>query len=220
MKSVMIGMSCLFLTACVTSGSPFAPPMRTVNENVFYSDKNPKIVVEVDPVLTYGGNSTKSYSQSWGDHAAAVTQTIYVFTAADSEKKIERGFAVAFSKIGVGHWVSRCLGKDMRHVKLGGKKYCVSDRPLTGIATFGSFMDYVYANNYEIHPHYFVRRLRLQQNQNTVDFHLIYFEKISEDLYYKLKTYYEGDDHISKNLRATLEKFDDQFTGCFEIAQF
>ena len=143
MKNLFIGIGFLLLTACVTSGSPFAPPVRTVNDNVFYSDKNPKISVEVDTALQYGGKFTKSYSQSWGDHASNVTETVYVFTSADSSHKIDKGFAVTFRKIAEGYWKPTCYGKNMRIVKLADHKYCESEGVSTGQRTFGRFLDFV-----------------------------------------------------------------------------
>lgn len=220
MKNIFIGITFLLLTACVTAGSPFAPPVRTVNDNVFYSDKNPKILVEVDPALQYGGKFTKSYSQSWGDHASNVTETVYVFTSADSRHKIDKGFAVNFRKIAEGYWKSTCYGKNMRVVNLEGDKYCKGEMVLTGQQTFGGFIDFVYANNYEIHPYYFVRNLTLRKHQDQISFHLIYFQKISKDLYYKFKTYFEGHNPISKDLMAYLKKFDDRCEGCFDIAKY
>ena len=117
--------------------------MRTVNDNVFYSDKDPKILVEVDPVLQYGGKFTKSCNQSWGDHSSNVTDTVYVFTSVDLSHKIDKGFAVSFRKIAEDYWKSTCYGKNMRIVNFESEKYCNGEIILTGQQTFGGFLDFV-----------------------------------------------------------------------------
>jgi len=195
MKKLLVTLMCCFLTACATGSSPFAPPVRTVKGNMFYSDKNPKITINVDSRLKYMGKHAKSYNQSWPDWSA-----------------------VSFKEIDEGHWVSRCIGLTSRYIELAGKKYCFSDHPSTGRKAFGFFKDYVYANNWNLFPYYIVRNMRLRQDRNKVDFNLYYFEKVSKDIFSKFKIYLASKGAPMPNeLSEYLKLFDERCENSFNI---
>jgi len=218
MKKLLVTLMCCFLTACATGSSPFAPPVRTVKDNVFYSDKNPKITINVDSRLKYMGKHAKSYNQSWPDWSAGVKQTVYLF-AGLSEGYVDRSFAVSFKEIDEGHWLSRCMGLTSRYVELAGKKYCFSDHPSTGRKAFGFFRDYVYANKWNLFPYYIVRNMRLRQDRNKVDFNLYYFEKVSKDIFSKFRIYLASKGAPMPNeLSEYLKLFDERCKNSFNIA--
>jgi hypothetical protein len=222
-KLLRILLGAFMLTGCATQGgSIFAPPVRSVEKDVFYSDKDPKITIEVDSRLPYRGKFVKQLSQSWPGWADNVKYTIYAFASVDSEKRIDRGLVIIFAKLADENsfWTSQCSHvRDGKYITLANGKYCAIDRPNTGRNLFGGFYDHIIGEGLEPSRYYFQKYMTLYRQKRNVSFRILYMERIRKPLFHKFRAYYSGSESMREGLRHYLSEFDKRCMSYFEITE-
>ncbi len=212
--SITLAVALLLGVGCMTA------PIRTVTDNMFYSDKSPKIALQISGTYSYLGNIKQSRSQAWGDHAAIVDYSTDCF-GATKDKELVSGLVLRAEHIGEGFWKNTCYGKGLSIDKVGNEKFCTVISTLSGANLVGSLKTNLQARGLT-HSKYYIMKVFTHRSpyQSQDAFRVIYFEKTSAQFAAQYTIWFKSKGPMTEIILDTLNAFEDRADSAFKILPF